>query len=392
MTSLGRDPQVLGTAFLEACQQAGIPATPDYNGGQYEGVSYLQLNTRNGQRCGTAHGYLSGKLPPGLAFETGCVAQRILFDGTRAIGVQYRRDGRICTAVARSEVILSAGPIKSPQLLELSGVGQAQRIQSLGLPVVHDLPGVGENLLDHLQCRITFEANARISLNEVMASPMRQFLMGVNYLVTRRGMMATPSATAHALVRTQADDPQPTVKIQMHHLSGADRYARSKGAGLDLYPGFSIGFFQLRPHSRGHVHAVSADPDASPTMDPRYLDHEEDRQMILRALRLARTVVSQPALAALTLRETRPGPQIQDDEALMDYVRKSGQTSWHPIGTCKMGADPMAVVDAQLKVHGLRGLRVVDSSIMPTMPSSNTNAASIMIGEKAADMILQEAL
>lgn len=390
VTSLGRDPQTLGTAFIDACQQAGIPLTPDYNGDQYEGVSYLQLNTRHGQRCGTAHGYLSGTLPAGLALLTGCTAQRILFEGLRASGVQYRRDGQMHTAHARLGVILSAGPIKSPQLLELSGVGQAGRIQSLGLQVVHDLPGVGENLLDHLQCRITFEANARVSLNEVMASPFRQFLMGVGYVITRRGMMATPSATAHALVRTQSDDPQPTVKIQMHHLSGADRYARSKGAGLDLFPGFSIGFFQLRPRSRGHLHAVSADPDESPTMDPRYLDHEEDRAMILRALRLARTVASQPALAALTLRETRPGPDIQDDNALLAYVRKAGQTSWHPIGTCKMGADPMAVVDAQLKVHGVHNLRVVDSSIMPTMPSSNTNAASIMIGEKAADMILKE--
>ncbi len=389
VTSLGDDPQTLGTAFVEACQQAGIPKTADYNGRGYEGVSYLQLNTRGGQRCSTARGYLGDDKPAGLDLRTDAQALRILFEGTRAVGVEYRQGGQTRQARARAEVILSAGPIKSPQLLELSGVGQADRLQALGVPVVADVQGVGENLIDHLQARITFAAAQRVTLNEIVSSPWRQALMGANYLLTRRGMMATPSATAHALARTSADQDRPMVKIQMHHISGADRYARTKGAGMDLYPGFSIGLFQLRPTSRGTVHVKTTSALDDPVMDPRYLDAEEDVATMLAALKLGRRVVSQPALAPYVEKETRPGIDVQDDAALLHYIKSCGQTSWHPIGTCKMGpsADPLAVVDSALRVRGVQALRVVDSSIFPTMPSSNTNAASIATGEKAADMI-----
>jgi choline dehydrogenase len=393
VTSLAEDPQTLGTAFVDACQQAGIPKTADYNGRGYEGVSYLQLNTQGGQRCSTARGYLDGSKPAGLDLRTEAQALRILFEGTRAVGVEYRQGGVVRQALARAEVILSAGPIKSPQLLELSGVGQVERLKSLGVAVVADSPGVGENLIDHLQARITFAASQPVSLNEVVSSPVRQALMGARYLITRRGMMATPSATAHALARTAPEQDRPMVKIQMHHLSGADRYARTKGAGLDLFPGFSIGLFQLRPASRGYVHAKSLSALDDPAMDPRYLDAEEDVDTMLQALRLARRVATQPALKGLVEKETRPGIDVQDDEALLAYLKTCGQTSWHPVGTCKMGpdGDPMAVVDPTLRVHGVQALRVVDSSIFPTMPSSNTNAASIATGEKAADLILEAA-
>lgn len=389
VTSLAHDPQPLAQAFIDACVQAGIPPNPDYNGGRYEGVSYLQLNTVRGQRCGTAHGYLGSRQPPGLTLRTEAQALRVLFEGRRATGLAYRWGGQEHEVRARAEVVLSTGPIKSPQLLELSGVGQGGRLQALGVPVVADLPGVGENLADHLQSRITFACTRPITLNEVVSRPWRQALMGARYLLTRRGMMATPSATAHALARAEPGDERPTVKIQIHHLSGADRYARSTGAGLDPHPGFGIGLFQLRPASRGWVHARTPSPLDDPAMDPRYLSAEEDRTVMLSALRLARRVAAQPALAGLVERETRPGPDIQDDEGLLEYIRTSGQTSWHPIGTCRMGpdGDAAAVVDPQLRVRGVQALRVVDSSIMPTMPSSNTNAASIAIGEKAADLI-----
>lgn len=392
VTNLADDPQPLGRAFVDACQQAGIPRTPDYNGRDYEGVSYLQLNTRGGQRCGTARGYLGPDMPAGLTLRTGSQALRILFDGKRAVGVEYQQAGQRRQARARAEVILSAGPIKSPQLLELSGVGQSERLTALGVPVVAHLPGVGENLIDHLQARITFEASQRVTLNEVVSSPWRQALMGAKYLMTRRGMMATPSATAHALARTSPEQDRPMVKIQMHHVSGADRYSRTKGAGMDLFPGFSIGLFQLRPASRGWVHAKTRSALDDPAMDPRYLEAQEDVTAMLSALRLARRVVQQPALAGYVRRETRPGIDVQSDEALLQYIRSCGQTSWHPIGTCKMGpdADSGAVVDAALRVRGVSALRVVDSSIMPTMPSSNTNAASIAIGEKAADLIRKD--
>ena len=391
VTSLANDPQPLGTAFVEACQQAGIPKAADYNGRGYEGVSYLQLNTRGGQRCGTARAYLDDSKPASLVLRTGAQAVRVVFEGQRAVGVVYLQDGAMREVRANAEIILSAGPIKSPQLLELSGVGQGERLRQLGVDVVADLPGVGENLVDHLQARITFAASQRVTLNEVVSRPWRQALMGAAYLLTRRGMMATPSATAHALARTAPDQDRPMVKIQMQHLSGADRYARTKGAGLDLFPGFTVGLFQLRPESRGSVHARTASALDDPAMDPRYLSAEIDVKTMLSALRLARQVVQQPALAAYVKAETRPGIDVQSDDEVLAYIKSCGQTSWHPIGTCKMGpaGDATSVVDPCLRVRGVSALRVVDSSIMPTMPSSNTNAASIAIGEKAADLICE---
>lgn len=396
VSNLAKDPHPLGAAFVDACVQAGIPATPDYNGGSYEGASFLQLSTRNSQRCSTARGYLGADMPAQLHLRTESQALRILFEGQRAVGVEYLQGGQggqTRQAHARAEVVLSAGPIKSPQLLELSGVGQAARLQALGVAVVADAPGVGENLIDHVQARITFECSQRVTLNEVISSPVRQALMGAQYLLMRRGMMTSPSATAHALARTDTSQDRPMAKIQMHHLSGADRYSRTKGAGMDPFPGFGIGLFQLRPSSRGWIHANTRSALDDPAMDPRYLDTEDDVQVMLGALRLARKVAEQPALQPFVKRETRPGIDVRDTDALLQYIRSCGQTSWHPIGTCKMGpsSDSHAVVDAELRVRGTQGLRVVDSSIMPTMPSSNTNAGSIMIGEKAATMIAHAA-
>lgn len=389
VTHLAEDPNEFSDAFIAACESAGIPKTADYNGAQFEGVNYLQLSTRNGQRCSTAIGYLHG-LPKrdNLQLITEAQATGLVFEGQRAVGVRYFKDGQEQEVRAAAEVILSAGPIKSPQLLELAGIGQGARLQALGIPVLANLPGVGENLSDHLQSRITFAASKPGTLNEIMASPWRTALMGARYLLTRKGIMATPSATAHALAKLEPGEARPSVKIQMHHLSGADRYANTKGFGLDPFPGFAIGFFQLRPRSRGHIHATSRDARMDPVIEPNYLSDDSDKQELISALRLARQVARQAALAKLIERETRPGVNVQSDDELLAYIKESGQTSWHPIGTCKMGTDDMAVVDEHLKVRGVTNLRVVDSSIMPTMPSSNTNAASIMIGEKAADLIL----
>jgi len=316
----------------------------------------------------------------------------VLFEGRRAAGVEYRQGGELRRARARREVILSAGPIKSPQLLELSGIGQAARLQALGIKVVHDAAGVGENLRDHLQARITFECTQPITLNDVLNSTWRTLAMGAGYLMTRKGFMATPSTSSHAQARTRPEHTRPEVKIQMHYLSAADRYANAKGGGLDPFPGFQIGFFQLRPQSAGWIHAASTDAMVDPVIEPNYLADARDAQAMLDALRLARRVVAQPALQPFTKRETRPGADISDDDGLLDYIKQSGQTSWHPIGTCRMGGDAGSVVDPALRVRGVERLRVVDSSVMPTMPSSNTNAGSIMIGEKAADLILGRAI
>lgn len=393
ISNLGDDPHPLGAAFVQACEQAGIPVTADYNGTQYEGASFLQVSTRAGQRCSTAVGYLGSDSPSGLCLRTDSQALRVLFEGRRATGVEYLQGRQLRQVHARVEVIVSAGPIKSPQLLELSGVGQAERLAQLGVPVVAHSPGVGENLIDHLQARVTFECSQRVTLNEVVASPWRQALMGAQYLLTRRGMMVSPSATAHALARTSPEQGRPAVKLQMHHLSGADRYSRTKAAGADLFPGFSIGMFQLRPESRGWIHAKTPSALDDPIMDPCYLSAPEDVQTMLSALRLGRKVVEQTALSKFVKRETRPGIDVQSEQELLQYIRTCGQTSWHPIGTCKMGpdTDPAAVVDPALRVRGTTCLRVVDSSVMPTMPSSNTNAASIAVGEKAADLIFKGA-
>lgn len=385
VAKLHRNP--LGDGFVEACQQAGIPLAADYNGAAYEGVSYLQLSVGRGRRCSTAVGYLHGRPQPNLRVATGATATRLLFEGGRVAGVEYRQGGTVCAAMAACEVILSAGPIKSPQLLELSGIGDAQRLRDLGIAVNAHLPGVGENLIDHLQSRVTYECARPITLNEIVRSPVRQYWMGFKYLLTRRGLMATPAASAHALARTCAQQSRPSVKIQMHHVTGDDRYA-ARGRGLDEFPGFAIGFFQLRPDSRGHLHIRSRDPMDDPAIEPRYLSTETDRQAMLDALRLSRKVAQQQGLLPLVVRETRPGIDLQDDEGLLQYIKESGQTSWHPVGTCRMGVDDMAVVDPELRVRGVPGLRVADSSVMPTMCSSNTNAASIMIGERAADLIL----
>lgn len=393
VSHLAETPDELSDAFMWACIQSGIPANADYNGGSYEGVSYLQLSTHRGMRSSTATGYLHrGDSRPVL--ETQAVASRILFDGRKAVGVEYLRAGVKLQVHADREVLLCAGPINSPKLLELSGVGHGPRLQALSIPVVADLPGVGESLIDHLQSRLTLACSRRITLNEIVGRPLREAWMGARYLVSRRGLMATPACTIHALARSHAQQLRPNVKIQLHHLSGGGRFevaGASGGPAVDVDPGFSIGFFQLRPESRGSVHITDLRPHAAPCVDPRYLSEEVDRVTMLDALRLARKVTQSPALADYVLRETRPGADVRSDEELLAYIRNSGQTSFHPVGTCRMGRDGGAVVDARLRVHGLCGLRVVDSSIMPTMPASNTNAASIMIGERAADLILEDA-
>lgn len=372
----------LSDAFVSACQQAGIPYVEDYNGAQYEGVNYLQLSTRGGQRSSTAMGHLAmAQGRANLDLQTQACVTRVLFEGRAAVGVEYRQDGVTKTARARREVVLSGGPIKTPHILELSGIGQGARLQSLGVPLVHEAPEVGENLRDHLQARITFECTQPITINEVLNSKLRTLMMGAGYLITRKGFMATPSATVHAQARTRPEQTRPEVKIQIHLISGPDRYS------MDPYPGFQVGFFQLRPQSKGWLHAQGTDPMLDPAIEPNYLADELDRRAMLEALRLSRQVMAQAAIGPYAKRETRPGIDVQDDEALLHYIRQCGQTSWHPIGTCRMGSDATAVVDPQLRVRGVDRLRVVDSSIMPSMPSSNTNIPSIMIGEKAADIL-----
>jgi choline dehydrogenase len=393
-----RDP--LSEGFIGAAQQAGVPGTADYNGPVFEGVGYLQHNVRRGRRRHAADNYLLPAMKrPNLTIESGALALRVVLEGRKAVGVVYRKGSEERTVRARGEVLVAAGAIQSPQLLELSGIGQRDVLQRAGVDVVHESPGVGENLRDHLHVRIAFETTLPVTLNTILRNPLHRAKMGARWLFLGRGLMASSSATSMAIARSRPDLTRPDIKFQLHQLSMASsHYADNRGAGniadkmgLDPHPGFSIGTYVLRPESQGSVHIRHADASKHPEIRANYLSHEHDVSTMIAALRMIRKVAAQPALAQHIVRETRPGPDATDDDALLDHVRRTGQTSYHPIGTCRMGNDPRAVVDATLRVHGVEGLRVCDASIMPTMVGSNTNAPSIMIGEKASDLVLAAA-
>jgi choline dehydrogenase len=382
----------LSEGFRQACIQAGLAATPDYNGSHYEGTAYIQRNVRRGLRHGAREAYFaSAQGRPNLCVRGGALVERITFHEGRASGIEYRTAAGPGFAVAAREVICCAGAIQSPQLLELSGVGNESLLRRLDIPVIHHLPGVGENCQDHFMTRLSYRCTRPITLNDKLNNPLRKMAMGLRFLLMGDGMMSTSTVTAHAIARSSPDLDRPDVKIQLHHLSSEDPRDPRRWS-WDSYPGFGIGTFVLRPKSRGEVHVQSRDPRVPPAMRANYLSHEEDRAKCVAALRLARRVAEQPGLRELIVAETRPGPQATSDEALLEHAARFGQTCYHQIGTCKMGNDQMSVVDDRLRVHGLLGLRVADASIMPTMASSNTNAPAIMIGERCAAFVLEDAL
>jgi choline dehydrogenase-like flavoprotein len=395
MTIINRgswDGDPLSDAYLKACVQAGIPENVDYNGRTFEGVGYLQQTIKNGRRCSAATAYLSpARNRPNLTIVTGAMVTRVLFDGKRARGVEYLKNERKEIASVRREVILSAGTIKSPQILELSGIGRVSLLRKMQIAPIVDLPGVGENLSEHLQFRFTYECTRPITINDIMAHPLRRYWEGIKYIFTRRGLLSGTSSTVHALVRSRPDLVSPDLKIQIALISGKDRYSRSKAGGIDSYPGFSIGVFKIRPESRGSIHIHTSDPLRNPSIRVNYLTHPNDIDTYKRAVHLVRKIAAQPALQPFIRTETRPGPTIIDDDQLIDYIRNTGQTAWHAISTCRMGHDDMAVVDDRLCVRGVEGLRVADISIMPTLVSPNTFAPAILIGEKASDMIKEDA-
>ncbi len=399
-----RDRDPLSQGFIQGAVQAGVPAVEDYNGPRFEGVSYLQYNTRNGWRRHTGDNYLrpaTGRA--NLTITTGALTQRVVIEGEgehrRATGVEYLKGGERITVRAHREVLLCAGSVQSPQLLELSGIGNTDVLKRAGVAPLHHLPGVGENLRDHLHVRLGFETNVPITLNTILRNPLRKAIMGARWLFLGRGLMSTSSATSMAIARSDPQLPRPDIKFQLHQLSMAtSHYGGGKNTrdiaermGLDPWPGFSIGCYCLRPESQGSVHIKSAQAGDPPAIHANYLSAEQDCRTIVAAIRMIRKVAAQPGLAQYIVRETRPGPEATTDDALLDHARATGMTSYHPIGTCRMGRDDRAVVDARLKVHGIAGLRVCDASIMPTMVASNTNAPSIMIGERASDLVLADA-
>jgi len=387
-----RDPDALSDAFVRACGEAGIAPTVDYNVGSYEGVRYLEQTAFNGRRWSTAVAYLgAARRRKNLAIETHAQACRVVFEGKRAVGVEYVKHGKKCIARATREILLCAGAFQSPQLLELSGIGDATRLQRLGIPVVAHSPSVGENMSDHLQVRCTYQTTLPITINDVMRSVWHRMRVGLQYLAYRKGLLAGTSSTAHAITRSSASLSRANVMVRIYHISGKDRYSRSPGQGIDPFSGFSIGGFKLYPESRGYCHIESPDPLVHPHIQPNYLMSENDQNTAVALLRLIRNIASQSFLSQVIVKEHRPGPRVTDDAALLEYIRETGQTAWHTVGTCSMGGAPGSVVDECLRVRGVNGLRVIDISVMPTIASSNTNAPAIMIGEKGADLVAADA-
>jgi choline dehydrogenase len=381
------EPHPLCEAFIEACEQAGIPRTDDFNGPTQQGAGYFQLTTRKGRRWSTARGYLAPARKRGnLAVVSNALTTRILFDGRRAVGVEYRKDVAMHTARASGEVILSSGAFNSPQLLQLSGVGPADLLQQHGIDVIADMKGVGADLQDHYQARVNYRSKTRDTINDMMGSLTGRVAAGLRYALLRKGFLTIGAGYAGAFAKT--DPMMATPDVQFHFILFS---ADSIGKSLHPWPGFLASVCQLRPESRGFVRIKSADPAQAPAIQPRYLTAQADRDCMVAGLKLMRRVMSQPAMMRYVDEELAFGQKTWSDDDYLEYVRQRGTTVFHPTSTCRMGSDVTAVVDERLRVHGFTGLRVADASIMPTVVSGNTNAACVMIGEKASDMILQDA-
>lgn len=369
--------------FIKAATEQGIPFNEDYNGEIQEGVGYFQQTAYNGFRWSTARSFLRpAKNRANLSILTKAQVSRLLFEGKRVTGIEYRRGGQLHTALAKSEVVLSAGAINSPQILQHSGIGDPDILAAAGVETRHDLPGVGKNLQDHLQIRLVFETSER-TLNDELNNPLKQFKVGLQYFLTRTGPLTLAASQVTIFTKSSADIARPDIQFHMQPLS-----ADKPGDGVHPFSAFTASVCQLRPHSRGEIRITSSDPFAYPEIHPNYLSDQRDCEVAVNGIKVARGIAGAPALKSRIIRERVPGSEYQSDEELLDAARKFSQTIYHPTSTCKMGQDNMAVVDAQLRVHGIEGLRVADASIMPEIVSGNTNAPTIMIGEKAADMIL----
>ncbi|MBJ6135201.1 choline dehydrogenase [Ochrobactrum sp. Q0168] len=370
-------------AFIKSAVEAGIPANDDFNGATQEGVGYYHTTTRNARRCSASVAYLKPAMKrQNLRVITKAETQRIVFEGKRAVGVIFERGGKQIFVRARREVVISAGSINSPKLLLLSGIGPAAQLRQLGIDVVHDLPGVGENLQDHYGALVTYKSRLPVTVNDIMMSPAKQLQVGLQYLLFRTGPLTISAAQVGAFAKSDQRLETPDIQFLFQTFSH-DEY----DDGLHKFSGFANAVCPVRPESRGTLKLRSANPKDTPLMQPNYLSSENDRKVLVEAIKLSRKVAEKAAIAAVIEAEYAPGKAVQSDDEILSYARQTGLSIAHQVGTCKMGQDSMAVVDASLKVQGIEGLRVVDASIMPTLISGNTNAPTIMIAEKAADMI-----
>jgi len=377
----------LSEAFVKAAVETGIPFNPDFNGKTQEGAGFFQTTTQRGRRASSAYSYLRPAMSRGnLHVETSALAQRILFEGRRARAVEYRQNGNLRTARAHKEVLVSSGAYNSPQLLQLSGVGPADLLKSHGIDIVLDAQGVGNDLQDHLQVRLVTRSAQKVTLNDIVNHPVRRAMAGVRYALSRSGPLTIAAGTSGAFFKTSPRLASPDIQIHFIPFS-TDRM----GEKLHPFSGFTASVCQLRPESRGSLKIRSADPAAPPEIRINYLATETDRAAFIDGIKTLRKILAAPALKPYSVEEVYPGAKAATDEDLLDYCRKTGSTVYHPTSTCRMGNDSLAVVDQRLRVRGIEGLRVVDASVMPDLMSGNTNAPTIMIAEKASDMILEDA-
>ncbi|MBI1359131.1 MAG: FAD-binding protein [Alphaproteobacteria bacterium] len=376
-------------AFADAAESAGIPKVKDFNTGDNSGVGYFQVNQKQGRRWSAARGFLKPVLNrPNLRLETGATVDHIITHTGRATGVAWSRDGEPLIANVSGEVILSAGAVQTPKLLELSGIGQGERIRDLGLPVVREAPGVGENLQDHLQLRPIYAVSGVATMNEQYAQVWRRPLMALDYGLRRRGPMTMAPSQMGAFAKSDERQATPNLQFHVQPLS-----LEKFGETLHPFPAITISVANLRPESRGSIHARSPDPAAGPAIQPNYLSQAADRQVAVDAIRLVRRIVAQPALAKFSPEELKPGASLASDAELEAAAGDIGTTIFHPVGTAKMGvaSDKSAVVDERLRVIGVERLRVIDASVMPRITSGNTNSPTLMIAEKGAAMVLEDA-
>jgi choline dehydrogenase len=382
-----RDRHPLADAYIEAAQQCGYPRNDDFNGAAQEGAGYYQTTMRNGVRSSTAGGYLKwAQRRANLKVVSNALATRILFDGRHATGIEYLVANRKSSARANVEVIVASGAFNSPQLLQLSGLGPASLLRSHGIPVIADVPGVGDDLNDHFSGRIILRCKEPITLNDAVRNWSGKLSHGLHYVLTRRGYLAIPAVSAACFLRALPSSGTPDSQCSISLFS-----AGTIGGELHPFPGVTGNCVLLRPESRGYVRIKSADPRQAPAIHPNYLATQKDRETIVAGVAAMRRIFQAPAMACHIAEEIEPGKQCDSDDGLLDFIRRRGSTTYHPVGTCRMGQDQNAVVDDRLRVRGFAGLRVIDASIMPAVVSGNTNAATIMIGEKGADMILEDA-
>ncbi|MFV0646014.1 MAG: GMC family oxidoreductase [Sphingomonadaceae bacterium] len=375
------EPHELCDAWIAAGQQAGYRSTSDFNGESQEGVGYYQSTMRRGRRCSAAAAYLTPRVcrRPNLTIETNAMARKVVFDGKRASGVEYDQAGSRKTANTSGEIILSAGAIGTPQLLELSGIGCGERLKGLGLKVVHDNPQVGENFQDHLQVRFVYKSKKAITFNDDMRNPLRMAKVGLKYALTRKGPLTVSAGYAGGFFRSDAARDE-RMDIQCLFITFS---TNKMGDQLHPFSGFTVSACPLRPTSRGHVHAVSPDPEEAPAILANFLGTQSDQLEVVAGMKVIRGVMAQPAMAPYIESEFIPGPEISDQASMLAYARETAGSIYHASCTAALGK----VVDGSLRVIGVDGLRVADASIMPSVVSGNTNAAVIAIGEKAADMI-----